>query len=97
MQPISIDPLAGGGEYARETACQHVSGLVWQATKAKKGAPDSFAREHESTQLGSGGEQIQGGRERRGEAEGRGKRGLSQKVIGNMSGVMAVTPSCKPI
>ncbi|KAL6696672.1 hypothetical protein J3F84DRAFT_370829 [Trichoderma pleuroticola] len=49
MQPISIDPLAGGGEYARETACQRVSGLVWQATKAKKGAPNTFVRVHEST------------------------------------------------
>lgn len=42
MQPISIDPLAGGGEYARETACQRVFGLAWQAIKAKKGAPELF-------------------------------------------------------
>lgn len=89
MQPISIDPLAGGGEYARETACQRVSGLVWQAIKAKKGAPDSFVRVHESTKLGNGSEQTQG---RDGEAESPGKRGLSQKMIGNMSGVMAVAP-----
>lgn len=46
-------------------------------------------RVHESTKLGSGSEQTQG---RDGEAESPGKRGLSQKMIGNMSGVMAVAP-----
>ncbi|PTB56060.1 hypothetical protein M431DRAFT_416560 [Trichoderma harzianum CBS 226.95] len=77
------------GNIARETAYQHVSGLVWQAIKAKKGAPDSFVRVHESTKLGNGSEQTQG---KDGEAESPGKRGLSQKMIGNMSGVMAVAP-----